>query len=129
MPSLPGQRHKTSNTQTGQAGEDAAAAYLEQQGWMILKRNCRFPGGEIDIIAQDGNELVFVEVKTRKGRKFGHPFEAVDSRKRQRLVQAALAYMGEQGLEMAARFDVVAVFSQKNTFRIEIVHNAFGCGE
>jgi len=129
MPSLPGTQHKASNTQTGQAGENAAAVYLEQQGWVILERNCRFPGGEIDIIAQDGKELVFVEVKTRKGQRFGHPFEAVDSRKRQRLVKAALAYMSEQGLEMAARFDVIAVFSEKNAFRVEILHNAFGCGE
>ncbi len=129
MPSSPKQRHRVSNSQTGRAGEDAAAFYLEQQGWIILERNYRLSGGEIDIIAQDGDYLVFVEVKTRRGSTFGSPFEAVDIRKQQRLTKAALTYMSERCLDMAARFDVAAVFSEKSTFRVELLRNAFECGE
>lgn len=127
MPSRPRQRRRTSTTQTGQAGEDAAARYLEQQGWRILERNCRLPGGEIDIIAKDGGCLVFVEVKTRRGSRFGSPFEAVDSRKRQRLTEAALAYMSRHNVSMAARFDVAAVFPEHDSFRVELLRNAFDC--
>ncbi len=109
----------------GQAGEEAAACYLEQLGWRILARNCRLPGGEIDIIAQDGGCLVFVEVKTRRSSRFGSPFEAVDSRKQQRLATAALAYMSKRNLDMAARFDVAAVFPEHDSFRVELLRNAF----
>ncbi|CAK8711056.1 UPF0102 protein SAMN04488502_101296 [Candidatus Electronema halotolerans] len=127
MPSRPKQRRSASTTQIGQAGEEAAARYLEQQGWVILARNCRLPGGEIDIIANDGGCLVFVEVKTRRGSRFGSPFEAVDSRKQQRLTTAALAYMNEHRLDMAARFDVAAVFPEQDSFRVELLRNAFDC--
>jgi putative endonuclease len=129
MPSRPKQRRRTSATQAGQAGEEAAARYLQQQGWVILARNCRLPGGEIDIVAQDGGCLVFVEVKTRRGSRFGSPFEAVDNRKQQRLTTAALAYMSRRNLNMAARFDVAAVFPEQDSFRVELLRNAFDCGE
>ena len=129
MPSQSKQRCGTSTKQTGQAGEEAAARYLEQQGWRILEHNCRLPGGEIDIIAQDGGCIVFVEVKTRRVNRFGSPFEAVDGRKRQRLATAALAYMSKHNLKMAARFDVVAVFLEHDSFRIELLRNAFDCCE
>lgn len=102
---------------------------MQQQGWVILARNCRLPGGEIDIVAQDGGCLVFVEVKTRRGSRFGSPFEAVDNRKQQRLTTAALAYMSRRNLNMAARFDVAAVFPEQDSFRVELLRNAFDCGE
>ena len=113
----------------GQAGEEAAASYLQRLGWRILERNCRLPGGEIDIVAQDGSCLVFVEVKTRRSTAFGSPFEAVNMPKQRRLSEAASAYMNKHGLDMAARFDVAAVFPEQDAFRVELLRNAFDCHE
>jgi len=114
-----------SASRTGRDGEEAAARCLEAQGCVILARNCRLPSGEIDIVAQDGGCLAVVEVKTRRGSRFGSPFEAVDRRKRRRLAAAALEHMAERGLDMPLRFDVAAVFAENNTFRVELLKNAF----
>ncbi|MDQ1128796.1 YraN family protein [Microbacterium sp. SORGH_AS_0888] len=76
----------------GRRGEQAAADYLIGCGWRILQRNWRCPAGELDIVAHDGTEIVVVEVKTRRSDLFGHPFEAVDARKRARLWRLALAW-------------------------------------
>ena len=127
---MPSAGRRLSSGQLGQAGEEAAARYLEQQGWRILERNCYLPGGEIDIIALEGNCLVFVEVKTRqRSSRFGSPFEAVDWRKQQRLTEAASAYMSEHSLDMAARFDVAAVIPEQGFFLVELLRNAFDCQE
>jgi putative endonuclease len=112
---------------TGRGGEEAAARFLAAQGYVILERNCRLPGGEIDIIAQDGGCLVVIEVKTRRGSRFGSPFEAVDTRKQRRLAAAALEYMAERNMDMPLRFDVAAVFAENNAFRVELLQNAFEC--
>lgn len=122
-------RQRDSGNKTGRDGEEAAARWLESQGWIILARNCRLPGGEIDIIAQDDCCLVVVEVKTRRSKQFGSPFEAVDARKQRRLAAAALEYMAEHNLDMPLRFDVAAVFLEKDVFRVELLHNAFECEE
>ncbi|MGT2426593.1 YraN family protein [Amnibacterium kyonggiense] len=76
----------------GRRGEDQAAAYLTGLGWRIVDRNWRCPRGEIDIVALDGTELVIVEVKTRSGRGYGDPLEAVDPRKLTRLCVLAGAW-------------------------------------
>lgn len=76
----------------GRAGEDRAARYLFGLGYEILDRNWRTRGGELDLLARDGGHLVVVEVKTRRGEAFGHPFEAVDARKRQRLWRLGMAW-------------------------------------
>lgn len=110
---------------TGRDGEEAAARFLEAQGYVILARNCRLSGGEIDIIAQEGGCLVAIEVKTRRSGQFGSPFEAVDARKQRRLAAAALEYMAMRDLDMPLRFDVAAVFAAKNVFRVELLRNAF----
>lgn len=77
----------------GRAGEDRAARHLTAQGYEILDRNWRCPQGEIDIVARRGDVLAVVEVKTRRSAAFGHPFEAIDSRKRRRLWQLAQAWI------------------------------------
>lgn len=77
----------------GRAGEDRAAQYLTQRGYRILERNWRCPQGEIDIVAVSGRALCIVEVKTRRSTAFGHPFEAVDARKRRRLWQLGNAWI------------------------------------
>lgn len=76
----------------GQRGEDLAARYLEGLGYMIVDRNWRSRGGELDIVAQDADTTVFVEVKTRAGLGFGHPFEAITELKLARLRRLAMAW-------------------------------------
>ena len=111
---------------TGQTGEDLAVCYLENQGYTIVERNYRMRIGEIDIIARDGEYLVFVEVKTRRSSRFGSPFEAIDFRKQQQVSKVALAFMTQQRCgEVPVRFDVIAVHLDRSSPRIELIKNAF----
>jgi len=111
---------------TGRTGEDLAVCYLENQGYVIVERNFRKRIGEIDIIARDGECLVFVEVKTRRSNRYGSPFDAVDFRKQRQISKVALAFMTQHRcLEVAVRFDVVAVHLSKQSSRIELIKNAF----
>ncbi len=91
----------------GRGAEEAAARYLCALGFTILKRNLRAPGGEIDIVARDGETLVFVEVKARRTRTCGSALGAVDARKRRRLRAAAADYLQFVAPEAKARFDVL----------------------
>ncbi|MFT3799305.1 YraN family protein [Microbacterium sp.] len=77
----------------GRAGEERAARYLTRQGYTLLERNWRCRTGEVDIVAVRAGMIVFVEVKTRRSELFGHPFEAVDRRKRDRLWRLAHAWL------------------------------------
>jgi len=79
----------------GRAGEDRAARYLEKQGFTVLTRNWRCRDGELDLVVADRSTVVVVEVKTRRGEEFGHPFEAIDARKRVRLWRLAIAWASE----------------------------------
>ena len=91
----------------GAAGEDAASAYLKSIGYRIVTRNLRGPGGEIDIVARDGETIVFVEVKARTSRRFGAALGAVDARKRARLRSVAADYLQFVAPNARARFDVL----------------------
>ena len=115
---------------TGKIGEDLAVQYLEGLGYTIVERNYRLRIGEIDIIARDGEYLVFVEVKTRRNSRFGSPFDAVDFRKQQQISKVARMYLTQQGGEdVAVRFDVVAVHLDGRSPGIELLKNAFEyCG-
>lgn len=94
----------------GNRGENAACKFLRQQGYRILARNCRSHWGEIDIIARDGDWIVFVEVKTRSSQAAGHPTEAVTKRKQTQLTRLALAWLKQRKLlDHRARFDVVSI--------------------
>lgn len=79
----------------GRAGENRAADYLRARGYAILDRNWRCAQGEIDIVATRDDVLSIVEVKTRRSEAYGHPFEAIDERKRRRLWQLAFAWAQE----------------------------------
>ena len=97
----------------GRAGEDAAAAELTARGLTVLERRFRCRAGEIDLVAQDGPTVVFVEVKARAGVGFGAPAEAVHRRKRARLARVAAAWLQRRGgPEPACRFDVVEVLRE-----------------
>jgi putative endonuclease len=114
----------------GRAGEAAAETYLRALGYAILARNHRCAGGEVDLVARDGETLVFVEVKTRRSAAYGSPLEAVDGRKQGRLVRAARHFLGTRpGGGRAARFDVVGVV-WRGAAAPEIVHvrDAFSAG-
>lgn len=94
----------------GDKGERLAVRYLKRQGYRIVARQSRSRIGELDIVALDGDCIVFVEVKTRSSDKAGHPAEAVTTAKQQQLTRAALAWLKRRGLlERRARFDVVAI--------------------
>lgn len=94
----------------GAQGEALAAAHLARQGYRIVGRNVRADGVELDLVATRGSLCVFVEVKTRGSRRLGRPEEAVDGRKRARLVRGAAAWMREHRVRAASvRFDVIAV--------------------
>lgn len=94
----------------GDRGERLAVQYLRRQGYGILARQSRNRIGEIDIIAQDGEWIVFVEVKTRSDDGKGLPVEAVTPAKQRQLTRAALAWLKRQGrLECRSRFDVIAI--------------------
>ncbi len=87
----------------GRAGEARAAVHLESLGYEILDRNWRHPEGELDIVAVRGGELAVVEVKTRRGPDFGHPFEAIDERKRARLWRLAHHWVRAHPAEAGGR--------------------------
>lgn len=91
----------------GRAGEDAAVALLEAHGYRIVGRNVRLPGGEIDVIARDGDTVVFVEVKARTNGSFGSAVGAVDARKRKTLRVLASDWLQIAAPRAKARFDVV----------------------
>ncbi|MBQ4053400.1 MAG: YraN family protein [Clostridia bacterium] len=106
----------------GKKGERLVAEYLERQGYKILKKNYRTPFGEADIVALDGDEIVFVEVKTRSSDKYGTPAEAVVKKKRMTYRKIAEYYWLQTGAEPNARFDVAEVFADG---RIEYLKYAF----
>ena len=94
----------------GAEGEARVAGFLEARGWKVLERNWRCRYGELDLVAEDGGTLVFVEVKARSSRRRGSPEEAVDAAKQARLSRIAGEYLAAHGaLERTCRFDVVAV--------------------
>lgn len=91
------------------SGEEAAAALFESLGYRVAARNVRLGRREIDLVLRKGRDLVFCEVKTRRGAALGHPEEAVDERKQARLVRAAEAYLSRHPPAGDVRFDVVSV--------------------
>lgn len=99
------------NKNLGDFGEDMAESYLKEKGFKIIERNFYVRGGEIDIICMDGDVLVFVEVKTRKSDKFGHPAEAIDRKKAEHMRFAAERYYDSHSFDGEVRFDVVEVFA------------------
>jgi putative endonuclease len=93
----------------GATAEDRAAAHLRTLGFVILKRNLRGPGGEIDIVAREGETVVFVEVKARTSGAFGSALGAVDARKRARIRAVAADYLQFFAPHARARFDVLTI--------------------
>lgn len=103
-----------------------AARYLKKQGYKIIERNYRTRSGEIDIIAREGETLVFVEVKARASDRFGSAKAAVTPRKQRQVAKVALGYlkMTDQS-HVKARFDVVTVTRREDRHEIHLIRNAF----
>jgi putative endonuclease len=119
-------------TKTGNEGEDIAAQYLEKIGMTVMDRNYRFGHEELDLVCfepnekNDGGEIVFVEVKTRRGRNYGEPEEAVTKAKQRHIVFAAKAYLYERRIEGAnCRFDVITVRLGDKDPEITHIRDAF----
>lgn len=110
--------------QTGMAGEEAAAIFLEEAGYSIIERNWRCRSGEIDIIASIDNLLVFIEVRTRRaGGRFGTAAESVDRRKQQQVAAIAQVYLRmRQAAYPPLRFDVIAITMDRDDSISEMKH-------
>jgi putative endonuclease len=116
--------------QCGREGEARAAAFLAACGLTILARNVRAPAGEIDIVALDGDTLVFCEIRTRRSRAQGGALESVTPAKQRQVVRVAEWFLaGHPGLAVRPiRFDVVAIDLRGDEAAIEHVRDAFGAG-
>lgn len=118
-------KRKQNLRKTGSHYERIAGAYLEKRGYVLLEYNFRCPYGEIDIVARDGNYLVFCEVKYRKEKNEVRPLEAIDSKKQKRISMAALFYIARHNMTSeACRFDVVGISGEK----VMLIKNAFEYG-
>jgi putative endonuclease len=110
----------------GRLGEDLALKKIKSLGYKCIVRNYRCPLGEVDLIAKDGDTLVFIEIKTRRDRSLGYAKESINARKKRQLSKVALAYMKSHDVaEAKSRFDVVAVHIRESMHEIEVVRNAF----
>ncbi len=115
-----------SRQEFGKEGESIAVRHLLKNGYQILAQNYRTRYGEIDIIAKEGNTLVFVEVKARRSDSFGNPKYAITFRKKHKMSMAALDYLkNTKQSHVKARFDVVVIRSGEENPDIEIIRNAF----
>jgi len=110
----------------GSRGEDLALQKIKRLGYKCLEKNYRCSLGEIDLIARDGDSLVFIEIKTRRGSTTGIAKEAVNRRKMRQISKAALSYMKANSCcDTKARFDVIAVNITGDREEIEVIKDAF----
>ena len=119
---MPDKRHVL-----GRRGEDYAAHYLAASGYRVLARNWRCKSGEIDLIAEEAEALIFVEVRTRRGDRWGTPEESITPAKRTKLVAAAQTYLDEHGqADRDWRIDVLAIEigSRGEVQRCTLIENA-----
>jgi len=109
----------------GKKGEELAREYLKKHGYKIVEQNYKTPFGEIDIIAQDNNTLVFIEVKTRESIEFGLPFESVNKMKRRKIANVALSYLKRFQDLPPCRFDVLSIYYKNAIPEFELIKDAF----
>ena len=119
---------KTSNQTLGQRGEQLASLFLERRGYSVVARNWRFGRcGEVDLLLEKPDLLVFVEVKTRRNHRYGAPVEAVTLKKQETLRVLADAYLQQHsvGVGLNVRFDVVSILYTGAEATIHHLENAF----
>lgn len=113
------------HNELGKQGEGIAVEFLQKNGYDILETNWTFQKAEVDIIAQKGNTLAVVEVKTRSSIDFGLPQDFVKPKKIQLLTKAINEYVVRNDLDVNVRFDIIAIHRKNNEFNIEHLEDAF----
>lgn len=115
------------HTELGQLGENRAVAFLESKDFIVLDRNYRFMRAEVDIVAATNREIVFVEVKSRRGKSFGEPEESIGRDKKKQLFKVAEAWLHERKMEGSpVRFDVITIMHpDKENEQIQHLEGAF----
>jgi len=109
----------------GKKGETIALEYLIKKGYMILERNYRSGKNEIDIIARNSGEIVFIEVKTRSSEIFCEPESAVNRDKQRAIIRVAHSYIMRNNIKEEARFDIIAIIRNEVETKINHIENAF----
>lgn len=109
----------------GHEGEDIAAKYLEQHGYVVQDRNWRCGHKDLDLVVTKDNTIVFVEVKTRTSTEWGDPQEFVTDRKIRRIVNSADAYLRYNQIDMDVRFDIISIVVERGEFKVEHIEQAF----
>lgn len=111
---------------TGRIGEELAINYLQRKGYKIIEKNFQCRQGEIDIIAKDKDEIVIIEVKTRKCLEYGKPAEAVNETKKKHIYKATEYYLYIKKIEKTyIRIDVIEVYIKENKYYINHIKNIF----
>ncbi len=114
------------NKSLGERGEDYASIFLKNSGYKIMKKNFRYKTGELDIIALEGETIVFVEVKTRSGSQFGEPEESIDNWKVNKIKKTAAYYLLINDFEnIETRFDVISLRLLGDSMTINHIKDAF----
>jgi len=118
---------KAAHLVAGENAEQAACEFLLASQLKLVERNIRYPFGEIDLLMQDGKELVFVEVRFRRSQRFGGGIESVTPSKRKKMANAAQAWLSSHkpSANIGCRFDVIAVDWHQNAFRFDWIKSAF----
>ncbi|MEW5798022.1 MAG: YraN family protein [Bacteroidota bacterium] len=115
-----------SKRKIGDLGETVAENFLRQQGYTIIEKNFYYQHGEIDIVAKDGDTLVFIEVKSRRSERFGTPEESVTPKKQELLRRTAEGYVASKNLpDTDCRFDVVSVIMKDGKAECRVLKNCF----
>lgn len=116
---------KRDNKKKGNWGEKKAAEFLQAQGYFIREMQWKALRFEIDLIAEIGNEIIFVEVKTRFSDAYGNPWEAVDTSKRRKVCASADQYIRMHQCDREPRFDIISVLHTEGTTKITHLKGAF----
>jgi putative endonuclease len=113
--------------QKGRRAEEAACAFLQDKGFHLLQQNYRCYYGEIDLIMQDGEDIVFVEVRSRSRTDYGHAGESINKNKQMKLVKTATHFLQKKGClyKVNSRFDVIAIHVAAGNMQLEWFKNAF----
>jgi len=115
------------NNSIGKLGEEMVCRYLERHGCKIIHRNYTVRGGEIDIIAEIGDYLAFVEVKTRHKGSMTTGFDAMTKRKKGLIIRAAADFCRKIGNKLQPRFDIAIVIIDACTYKVDYIKNAYDC--
>lgn len=118
-------KNMATHNELGKEGEKEAEHYLREKGYTILHRNWRSGKYELDLIARFNNELVVIEVKTRRNTLYGMPETVVDERKIRRIISSTNAYLHKYQIDLPVRFDIITIIGTSTPFEIQHIEDAF----